>query len=593
MAEGLQLSLQLDYDPRDRGKLNSLQNIIASISDELRKQAPIAQELVGFTTNELPQIILNNVPLELKQADPDASELLSPYKFEVLDFIKPNTRPLKGVFSQVSEVVKNIEDIEELAKSIQGAELIGIDESIVPSELSVSNLTFLRSVAFRMYKLPNDELLESVGPVLSELRMQKSEDAAFENEIKLLGYIRNNFIAYVSAITAIASGRSPFVVLHGPLVRTIGGFSHLTFDYETARDLLNIDLADAGEFELPKGKSPNTIQGDDFTANNLSFEPNKVLKGDDNLRQFNNFCLKSCRRKCARTKAFSDKAVPPSQTRVTDKMMRTRRYPGFCLYFWVLRSLVDLCRLSKETTVSSVVEDISRATEMTRLLFPSLLTVTKARKQVEQTLNNSLKAVGIKYPKQKHQRNELYEMAKRTVKNLRLSDSGLFSWMLSEGQYTTPVQIYRYRTETTFKNALADDSQGIRHEFEDILNALFPAKVDSNSHPGYRVLMSYVRTTPLREPVRIEYFDLPHFYPPKKILGPIYLMSLPYQQYGLPLILYYADKLAHTPTKLVKTIIEEEYINLVLQNRFSDPVSYMRILGHLNRGYFQRDGGLS
>lgn len=104
--------------------------------------------------------------------------------------------------------------------------------------------------------------------------------------------------------------------------------------------------------------------------------------------------------------------------------------------------------------------------------------------------------------------------------------------------------------------------------------------------------MSYVRTTPLREPVRVEYFDLPHFQPPKKVLGPIYLMSLPYQQYGLPLILYYADKLAHTPTKLVKTIIEEEYINLVLQNRFSDPVSYMRILGHLNRGYFQRDGGL-
>lgn len=52
MTEGLQLSLQLDYDPRDRGKLNSLQNIIASISDELRKQAPIAQELVGFTAFE-------------------------------------------------------------------------------------------------------------------------------------------------------------------------------------------------------------------------------------------------------------------------------------------------------------------------------------------------------------------------------------------------------------------------------------------------------------------------------------------------------------------------------------------------------------
>jgi hypothetical protein len=70
-------------------------------------------------------------------------------------------------------------------------------------------------------------------------------------------------------------------------------------------------------------------------------------------------------------------------------------------------------------------------------------------------------------------------------------------------------------------------------------------------------------------------------------------MSLPYQEYGLPLILYYADKLARTPTKLVRTIIEDEYLKLVIQKRFSDPVSIMKILGHLNRGYFQRDGGLS
>lgn len=592
MTEGLQLSLQLNYNPRDRGKVNSLKNLLKSISNELRSQAPIARELVNFTVDNLPKILSDNVPLELKQVDPDSSELLSPYDFKVFDFFEPDSRLSKENFSKVSKVVENIKDIEELAKPIKGAELIGIDESIVDRELSTSNLTYLKSIAFRMYRLPNGELSESVGPILSELRMQRTEDAAFDNENKLIGYIRNNFIAYISAITAIASGRSPFVVLHGPLVRAIGGFSHLTFDYDTARELLNIDLEDAGEFNLPQGQSSNTIRGDKFTVNNLSFEPNKVLKGDDNLRQFNNFCLKSCKRKCDQAKAFSEKAVPPSKARVSEAIIKGRRYPGFCLYFWVLRSLVDLCRLSKETTISSVVEDISRATEMTRLILPSLLTITKARKQIEQALKNSLKEIKIKYPRQEHQRDELYKMAKRTVKNLTLSDSGLFSWMLAEGQYTSPVQIYRYRTETTFKTTLADDSQGIRHEFEGILDALFPAKVDDKSHSGYRVLMSYLRTTPLREPVRVEYFDLPHFQPAKKILGPIYLMSLPYQQYGLPLILYYADKLAHTPTKLFKTIIEDEYLKLVVQDRFSDPVSIMRILGRLNRGYLQRDGGL-
>ncbi len=102
--------------------------------------------------------------------------------------------------------------------------------------------------------------------------------------------------------------------------------------------------------------------------------------------------------------------------------------------------------------------------------------------------------------------------------------------------------------------------------------------------------MSYLRTTPLREPVRVEYFHLPHLDDHKRVLGPLYLLSLPYQEYGMPVILYYADKLARTPTKLVQTIIEREYLELVLENRFSDPVSIQRILGRFTRGYFQREG---
>jgi hypothetical protein len=102
--------------------------------------------------------------------------------------------------------------------------------------------------------------------------------------------------------------------------------------------------------------------------------------------------------------------------------------------------------------------------------------------------------------------------------------------------------------------------------------------------------MSYLRTTPLREPIRVEYFDLPNVASHRKLIGSIYLLSLPYQEYGLPVLLYYADKLARTPVKLIRTIIEREYMDLVLQNRFSDPVSILRVLGRLTRGYFQREG---
>lgn len=270
-------------------------------------------------------------------------------------------------------------------------------------------------------------------------------------------------------------------------------------------------------------------------------------------------------------------------------MIRQRMYPGFCLYFWVLRSLFDLSRLSG-TIIASVIEDVSAATEMIRFVLPSLLAIPQVRQQVERSaLQPALHATRIKYPAQPHQRFDLYQQTKHTIERIGLSDSTIFSYVLAEGQYTTPVQTYRYRTRNTFVRVLGDSWLGIRDEFETILEALFPEQMQASSHPGYRVLMSYLRTTPLREPVRVEFFDLPQV-PAQSIIGSLYLLSLPYQEYGMPVILYYADKLARTPTRLIRTIIEREYLELVLQNRFSDPVSIMRVLGRLTRGYFQREG---
>ena len=59
----------------------------------------------------------------------------------------------------------------------------------------------------------------------------------------------------------------------------------------TARDLLNIDLADAGEFNLPQGKTTGVPKGDAETAQNLPFNPNEVLSGEKNIHQFNSFVL--------------------------------------------------------------------------------------------------------------------------------------------------------------------------------------------------------------------------------------------------------------------------------------------------------------
>jgi hypothetical protein len=580
-----QLSLPL-YNPRDRGRLNALRNIVAAVSDELRRRAPIVQGIVDFTVSQFPEILRRNTPLNILSADPSNPVPVSPYPFEIFDLVQTPGRP--EVFATVADLVQCL-NVPDLADPLQGVELIGVDESQVDTPLPQSALAFLKSVAFRMYKLPSGSSDEAAGPILSEMRMQLREDEAFESENKLLGYIRNNFMAYVSALTSLAFGRRPFVVLHGPLVRAIGGFSHLTFDYETARELLTIDMADAGEFELPQGSASQAVSGDRYTDQNLSFAPQDVIDGERNLRRFNEFCLRSCGRTCDIAGVFTVRARPPSRSRVDRRMMQERDYPGFCLYFWVLRSLVDLCRLAR-ITVTSAIEDVSAATEMTRFLLPSLLAVPRARQQIElSALRAVLQALRITFPTEEHRRRDLYQQAKRTIDRLRLSDSNIFSYVLAEGQYTSPVQAYRYRTQNVFLRALGDSWLGIRNELETVLDALFPEQIQSGAHPGYRVLMAYVRTTPLREPIRVEYFDLPHL-SHQRVMGPVYLLSLPYQEYGMPVILYYADKLARTPTRLVRTIIEREYLELVLQNRFSDPVSIMRVLGRLTRSYFQREG---
>ncbi len=587
-----QLNLPLGDLVRDRGRLNALRNIRAAVETGLQRRATVAQGVIDFTVNQFPQILRQHTPFDILSADPSNPLSMSPYSFEILDLISGTNRP--QVFSTVDQLVQRL-DIPTLSAPLRAAELIGIDESQVDIPLPQSSLSYLKSAAFRSYELPDGSRDEAVGPIVSDMRVQLGEDDAFENENKLLGYIRNNFIAYISALTALPYvGRRPFVVLHGPLVRAIGGFSHLTFNYETARKLLNINLDEAGDFDSPHPANRPVISGDRFTKHNLSFTPEQVLSGAENIRQFNNFCLQSCGRQCNNVEVLRRKnAVPGSK--VTHKMMENRTYPGFCLYFWVLRSLLDLARLAR-ITVASVVEDVSAATEMNRFVLPSLLAIRSARQQViNSALQAALQEVNIRYRVQQN-RSDIYESTKNAIEKLRLLDSNIFSFVLAEGQYTAPVQIYRYQSRNTFVRALNDRGLGIDNDLEPILDKLFPVgpqQLQSDSHPGYRILMSYVRTTPLREPVRVEYFDIPHL-THQQVIGPIYLLSLPYQEYGIPIILYYADKLARTPTKLVRTIVEKEYLELILQQSLSgdsnEPVTFMRLLGRLTRNYFQRDG---
>jgi len=552
----LQLSLPLP-SPRDRGRVDALKNIIFTIEYEFdARQTNSAAEIskvIEFCVKQFSDILQQCQPFDLQAFQPSFLSV-SPFPFQIHDLI--SNRNQREVFSTLNDLVRSL-DLPKLSNRLQGSEIIGIDESIVDIPLPQSNFTFLKSIAFRMYKNPNNTLQESFGPIVSRLRTQLGDSNEFENENKLIGYIRNIYVAYVSALSSLQYGRNPFIVLHGPLVRAIGGFSFIIFDYKTAKELLSIDIDRAGDFNAPT-------------------EIKTVIKGDENLKEFHEFCINTCQRQCAQhmSNQWEKDAIPQENSRANKKTIQNRKYPGFCLYFWVLRRLFDLnAEHSRRMTVASVVENISRATEMTSLILPSLL---------EKLENSSNPQQPFAEIPSSNQRSDFFRKVKEVREKYRLTDATLFTFALNEGQYTVPVQIYRYRERNTYVQVLNDNSLGVYDGLGHILNTWFP--IDS-----YKLLMSYLRTTPFREPVRVEFFNIGEgsdYY--KEVIGAIYLLSLPYQQYGLPIILYYADKLAHTPNKLIEILVGKSYLDILQTKQISDPVQIMQLLGKLSRNYFER-----
>lgn len=581
--------MQLPLTPNDKGRRNALQNILLSIQDELRRQAPVAGEIVSFSVEVMPNLIQSCAPIPLLSAHNQSPSPVSPYDFQALDLL--SNRPSgQSVFRSVDQLVDHL-DVNTIAEFFKDVELIGIDESRVDSPLVHSAATFLKSAAFRMYRMPNGEADEAAGPIVSQLEIEPREDA--ELRYQLIGYIRNNYVAYVSALTALAFSRKPVVVLHGPLVRAIGSFSRIVFDFEEAEKLFNLGEQDIADFQVAPNRQAQ-YQPDSFTPHNMSNIPTETADGSKNLQRFHRFCIHECGRKCNDIPALSKNSptIPNDANKDEVAALKRRRYPGFCLYFWILRSLFDLVRLTP-TVVASAVEDVSAATEMTRILLPSILAQDSHRKAIATSLKQTLKTLNISILTNVNSRQDIYKRARELIKRLKITDSGLMTHLLLEGQYTSPVQIYRYRSQRVHGELFADNTLGVEDEFEEILNVLFPEKprpINGATHPGYRIMMSYVRTTPIREPVRFEYFHLPAKYEPASLIAPLYALSIPYQEYGLPIILYYADKIARTPTDLIRRIIDYEYLDLILSQRYSDPVKIMEILGHLSRGYFQREG---
>ncbi len=271
----------------------------------------------------------------------------------------------------------------------------------------------------------------------------------------------------------------------------------------------------------------------------------------------------------------------------SEKDFENRKYAGFIVYLFLLKKIYDIAK-EKNIVIVSVVEDISKSTEISKYIIPNLFFNENDNfhlpfsdyfvNLLEDKFNLNFR-IDTDLPDYKE---NIYKTSYNLCKKIFISDNILFTNILNEAEYTEPIPTFRYMTRKFFQDNWGHTEYGIDNDFEIFLNELFP-------YPDYKILVSYLRTTPFREPIRIEFFDACDSgdISYRDIIGVTYFLSLFYHQYGLPVILKYVDALARTPKTLVERIVKSEVERILREGDF-DTESILRIFNKLSRNFFRR-----
>ncbi|AVB75946.1 DNA double-strand break repair nuclease NurA [Methanococcus maripaludis] len=546
---------------KDPGKHKALVNHYLLISNELNDNKELLETLLNFNMNELPKAILSSTPLQLKNLKGGP---LSDFPLEIKSCLKNNR-----VFTTQKELIKNLDldKVTNLLKS-EKIELIGIDESKVEIPRAGCLFAYLKSVAFRI-SLDNEKQIESIGPMVNKFRVtiKDEEDAEFEKESQLIGYLRNMFVAWVAIKNSLENGYKPIVFLHGPLVRAIGGFTDIVFEKDTLIDLF-------------------TISEDIDVNENSDFS----ISGKEIIKEFHENESKNWHKIYSKTiKRLNDpdysgkdlwkQALPVDITEEDEplKSFEEREYyPGISIYFWMLGKLYDVCKENK-VPLTATVESISRSTEFLQYVLPTLL--DKTPDILPEDIMEFEKGYDkiIKIRNDDGRKENFYRKTYGLLKNLNITDSVVTSYLLNESEYTTPIRTCRYQPRSMYLNALGHRELGIKDNYSPILEHYFKA---SN-----KIFFSYLKTTPLREPIRVEFFNIYDNY--DEIIGLNYLFSLMYPDYGIPVMIFYADKIARTHKNYLQIILDSISYDMLVKGEF-DIEKFLRFGNHFTRNFFER-----
>ena len=243
--------------------------------------------------------------------------------------------------------------------------------------------------------------------------------------------------------------------------------------------------------------------------------------------------------------------------------------PGICFYFSLLKRLSDLANDMDFHLVGCVGE--ASSTEYSNLYMQYQIEHFGQDSSQQKILNKLFKTVKV---------NDFRTL----IKNLGWDDEMIHSFSLNfdkdtvESEFTQPVPIRRYfpseANKRIFNVTFGSTSYYISGQelaLEKIIDGLFPFN-------DYRMLMSFVRTSELKSPIRVEFLERKKKEDWHQVLASIYVFSLPYSSYGLPIFLYYADKMVRTPKKIIASVNQNYMIEQVKRTIHKlDPINFTQV----------------
>ena len=446
------------------------------------------------------------------------------------------TKEIESVEYTIGRSNFNEKILSNTCEKMEGKWVISVDESMVDTGSFVGEVVYRHSCAFG-YKIPKVSEEETVAKeerilaVSSILRLQDEED--FDRKMALLTYMLNLYVAFYTA-KILQSLNQPIyaVILHGPLIRLIAPFLNLIFRKEDIKKVVTADteplIHTTDEIKSIASGGLLDLIVDDPTYQNIS-------------DQFLGL--------------FPRERLPKVKERINKGEII-----GIGFYFSLLRRLSDLAKEMNFHLISCV--ENATSTEYSKLYVQYQIERFCQNSTDQDILRKLFGTYGVNFSEQ-----FIKERFRDLIDKSGWDDEMIHAFSLKydneksiESEFTQPVPIRRYFTGGKnqdifgfrFGSAFISEDPSREILINQIIDTLYPFE-------DYRMLMSFVRTSALKAPIRVEFLEHGGKDNWKEVLASIYISSLPYGSYGLPIFLYYADKMVRMPKEII-SVVTESYL---------------------------------